>query len=148
MKTMWIVVADEAIARIVELDRREKVLKPVEEIADPDAHASEAELRRDAQGRRNPGGAASGPGTVTSSASEDPSLQHAEVFAKKVADWLRQAHGQQRFEELTVFAAPRFLGLLRKAFDKNLTAAVVRDEPKDYVHFTNDAIYGVLFPAA
>ena len=35
MKKTWIVVADEAIARLLEVDGR--VLKPVEELTDPDA---------------------------------------------------------------------------------------------------------------
>lgn len=145
MKTTWIMVADEAIARIMELDRREKQLKAVEEIADPDAHARESEMRHDAHGRRSAGASqGAAPSAVTASAGEDQNLQHAEVFAKKVADRLKTARANQRFDELVIAAAPRFLGLLRKAYDKNLSAAVVREVDKDYVHFTHDDIYAAL----
>lgn len=146
MKTVWVLVADEAMSRILLLNTKDKALEPVEEIADPDAHASNAELRRDAFGRRNPGAKQGvSPSTVTASAGEEQSQQHAEVFAAKVASTLQRGLDHQRFNELIVVAPPHFLGLLRKAFDKTLQAAVVRDEPKDFVHFTNDDIYQRLF---
>lgn len=146
MKKVWVLVADEAMSRILLLNTKEKRLEPVEEIADPDARAPNAELRRDAYGRRNAGGGqGNSPSSVTASAGEDPSQQHAEVFAATVASTLQRGFDAQRFDELVVVAAPHFLGLLRKAFAKPLAAAVVRDEPKDFVHFTNDDIYQRLF---
>ena len=45
MKTTWILVADEAFARILARPRKPGAeLVPVEELTDPDAHAREGEL--------------------------------------------------------------------------------------------------------
>src|SRR5215217_4799589 len=48
MKTIWVVVADEAIARILCMPQKGGQLEPVEELTDPTAHASGSDLRRDA----------------------------------------------------------------------------------------------------
>ena len=52
MKNTWVLVADEAIARILQWQERGAGLDSVEELTDPDAHADKGEFRRDAQGRR------------------------------------------------------------------------------------------------
>src|SRR5258707_262057 len=82
MKKTWIVVADEAIARLLEVDGR--VLKPVEELTDPDAHAKASEMRNDAHGRRG--------NSITTSAGEAELHQEGQRFAKQVAQRLAQYH--------------------------------------------------------
>ena len=59
MKTTWVVVADEAIARILEKPAKGADLVPVEELTDPNAHAKESELHRGPHGRRAGGRAGS-----------------------------------------------------------------------------------------
>lgn len=140
MKTTWILVADEAIARILVYGKARR-LEPVEEITDPDAHADNAEMRRDAYGRRAAGGTSGhAPASVTASAGEDPLHQHAEVFARHVAEVIAQAQQHGRFDSLMVVAPPRFLGLLRKAFAKPVSEAIQFELDKDFVHFTNEDI--------
>ena len=80
MKKTWIVVADEAIARLLEVDGR--VLKPVEELTDPDAHAKASEMRNDAHGRRG--------NSITTSAGEAELHQEGQRFARQVAQRLAQ----------------------------------------------------------
>jgi len=137
MKTTWVLVADEAIARILAYGKS-KTLEPVEELTDPDAHANSAEMRGDAGGRRGAGG--NPQAGATASASEDPLLQHAEVFSKRVADVLGKAQQQGRMDSLILVAPPRFLGLLRKALPRNAADIVQAELDKDFVHFTNDDI--------
>lgn len=141
MKTTWVLIADEAIARIIAYGKS-RTLEPVEEITDPDAHAEGAEMRRDAYGRRAAGGGqGSTQAGATASAADDQMHQHAEVFAKRVADVLGQAQQQSRMDALIIVAPPRFLGLLRKALPKNAANIVQTELDKDFVHFTNDDIH-------
>jgi len=156
MKTTWVVVADEAIARILQWPEVGDELEPVEELTDPDAHAANAEFRNDAYGRRS-GGADRGqspqqPGrlrptaSVTASAGEVGRHREAEDFAQEVAKHLAGALQDKRYDELRVVAAPRFLGLLRKAYTPQVAQTVVQELDKDLVHADNAEITRRLFP--
>lgn len=154
MKRIWVVVADEAIARILQWPETGDELEPVEEITDPDAHALGADLRRDAYGRRagaaaqggSPGGSQPrGAATVTSSAGEAERHQEADAFARRVAQHLTRAQRQKRFDELHLVAAPRFLGLLRKHLDANVEAQLREEVSKDFIHLDNADITRRLF---
>jgi protein required for attachment to host cells len=155
MEKIWVVVADEAIARILQWPESGDELQPVEELTDPDAHASTSELRRDAYGRR---AGAAGQGdrqnsaqrlrsaaTVTASAGEDEQHQEADAFARRLAVHLSHARQQKRFDELHIVAAPRFLGLLRKHLDPNVEADVREEVNRDFVHLGNREITERLF---
>lgn len=154
MKKIWVVVADEAIARILELPDAGGELEAVEELTDPDAHASGTDLRRDADGRRS-GSGTQDPGTpnrlrntasVTSSAGEGAQHLEAEEFAKRIAQRLAAAWQQKRFEELRIVAAPRFLGMLRKSIDPQVAKAVTDELNKDLIHMDNRELSSRLFP--
>jgi protein required for attachment to host cells len=135
----WVVVADEAIARILRWDDDAESLEPVEELTDPSAHTRGQDLRREAHGRRTP--AASGAQhSVTASAGLDESHQEADKFAHRVARHLEQAWHGHRFQALQLAAAPRFLGLLRKALDAQVLACVNGSVDKDWIHARNDEI--------
>jgi protein required for attachment to host cells len=122
---VWVVVADEAIARILRRVDGGEGLDTVEEITDPAAHASGAELRRDAQGRRG--------STVTASAGPDERHVEAQVFARRVADRLAEGLNQRRFDALHIAAAPRFLGLLRDVLSEPVAATLRGTLDKDLV---------------
>lgn len=152
-KNTWVVVADEAIARILALPPDAGDLESVEEITDPDAHAKGAAFRNDAHGRRS-GGVARGGGqqggssaSVTSAAGEDDRHQEAERFARRVAAHLAEALQHQRFNDLKLAAAPRFLGLLRKFLSPQVAQLVNESLDKDLVQKSNDDITRRLFPS-
>ena len=149
-RTRWVLVADEAIARILQWPESGDELDSVEELADPAAHAREVELRRDATGRRSgPATHAASPSSphrlrssanVTASAGEAQRHLEADAFARRVARHLAEALQRKRYEELTLVAAPRFLGLLRQALDPHVAKAVTREIDKDLVHARNDEL--------
>jgi protein required for attachment to host cells len=138
MKINWLIVADEAVAHVYEWQDSKKQLQEVETLTHPAAHAQEADLRRDAQGRnaqgRTVGHARGIVSSVTSSASLD--LEHREgvEFANRVSEWLAQARRDGRFQNLKVAAAPRFLGLLRQSMTPEVASVVLDEVPKDLVH--------------
>jgi protein required for attachment to host cells len=147
MKTIWVVVADEAIARILEKPQEGGDLVPVEELTDPQAHSKASDLRREPYGRRASGGSADaiGGANVTSSAGDAELHVEAQQFAARVAQRLKQLHQQKRFDEIRIVAAPRFLGYLRKQLDGELANVVTGSLDKDLIHLSNAEITGRLF---
>ena len=135
MKTTWVLVADEAIARIFEQPPGGAALVPVEDLTDPDAHAREREMHHAPLGRRA-GGGSNPQGTATVSAGDSERHQHAQLFAVRIAERLAEFHRQKRYELLHILAAPRLLGYLRKALEPGVTAAVASTQDKDVVQET------------
>jgi protein required for attachment to host cells len=157
-KTRWVLVADEAIARILQWPESGDELDSVEELTDPAAHAREGDLQRDATGRRSGSAThAASPSSphrlrssanVTASAGEAQRHLEADAFARRVARHLAEALQRKRYDELALVAAPRFLGLLRKELDPHVAKAVTREIDKDLVHARNDEISRRLADAA
>lgn len=157
MKKIWVLVADEAIARILQWPQTGGELESVEELTDPDAHAKGTDLHRDNYGRRaavsshqmarqNTPHRLGTNASITSSAGEDEQHLEAEGFARRVVQHLTEARQQGRFDELRIVAAPRFLGMLRKAMDKQVSDAVTEEVNKDLIHMDNREITERLFP--
>ena len=132
-RTTWVVVADEALARIFEIPGNDKDLVDVETLTFASGRADGADLRRDAYGRRAGSGTLSG-SYPTASAGEDELHREAELFARRVADWLLEKKRTNRYEALKIAAAPRFLGLLRKVLDAQVSETVVEELDKDLVN--------------
>lgn len=138
-KTIWVVVADEAIARILQWHPKEKKLNPVEELTDTAAHAKEADFRHDAAGRRGT--------SVTESAADSARHLEGQRFARRVSDKLQEGAQQGRFGALHLVAAPRFLGQLRQAIEGTPLAKLIADTlDKELVHESNEQIASRLFP--
>jgi len=158
-KTVWVLVADEALARILRWDGETRRLEDVEALSDPAAHSKEGDHERDSAGRRAgvaPQGARQNApqhrlratASITASAGEEEQHLEAQSFARRVATHLAAALQQKRFDELRVVAAPRFLGYLRKEFDAHVQASVAEELGKDVIHEGNSAIATRLFGAA
>ncbi len=145
MKTTWILVADEAIARILERPRNHGDLLPVEELTDPDAHAREGELHHSPHGRRAGAGGGGNP-QATVSAGDSERHQHARLFAARIAQRLLELRRNQRFDELHVVAAPRLLGYLRDEFHMEVSDVIIETLDKDLVQESNAALTRRLFP--
>jgi len=132
MKTTWVLVADEAIARIFEQPPGGAELVSVEDLTDPDAHAREREMHDGPHGRRA-GAGANPQGNATVSAADSERHQHAQRFADRIAARLLELHRQKRYDFLHILAAPRLLGCLRKALDPAVAAVVASSQDKDVV---------------
>ena len=155
-KTLWVLVADEALARILRRPEDGGDLVDVEALTDPAAHAKEGDFQRDASGRRagvapqgsrqgSPQHRLRGTASVTASAGEEEQHLEAQGFARRVAQHLADAWRQKRFDELRIVAAPRFLGRLRKELDAHVSAAVSGELNKDLIHEGNGEITRRLF---
>lgn len=161
MTTTWIVLADEGRARILSAEDHAATLQDVERLDDPAAHAHNADFRHDARGRRNPaggvvgaGGAGSGaggagpnagghgsasqPGSDAASAGEEKLDHEAELFARRIALRLAEAHRQHRYDRLRIAAAPKFLGRLRRVLDDEVRGTVDEEIDKDLLQLDRD----------
>lgn len=150
--TIWVVVADESIARFLQLPDTGTLVE-VESLVDEEARARGAELRLDAQGRRAPGVAMGadgsptiGSGSVTVGAGESELHKEADTFARQVAGRLLECFHQRRFQALWLVAAPRFLGLLRTHLDTAVRDVVTVGLDKDLTHASAADLTHRLFP--
>lgn len=143
--TGWVLVADEAIARILTThDDTPGMLDALEALTDPAAHTKEGDLKTNDAGRRGvPGTAGAG---LTASAGDASRHQEARSFAKRVATHLADALRQKRYATLRIAAAPRFLGLLRQELDANVKAVVVQELDKELTHASDDDVARRFFP--
>jgi len=154
MDTTWIVLADEGRARILERSDTGVDLQEVEEITDAAAHAHNADLRRDAMGRRSPSdghGANAGsmmPGSSTASAGEEKLDHEAELFARRLALRLAEARRAHRYDHLRIAAAPRFLGRLRKALGDEVCDVLDDTIDKDLLQLDRRTLTQRFFPDA
>ncbi|HLL09893.1 MAG TPA: host attachment protein, partial [Rubrivivax sp.] len=145
---LCVLVADEAITKLMLQTKPGAELVEMQALADPLAHARESDHHRDAHGRRHGGdgpGARNG-GNATTSAGESDRHVQAGRFAKTVAAELTQALREKRFERLHLVAAPKFLGLLRQELGKEVAAVVEDEKAKDLIHLDAAALTAHLFP--
>ena len=63
---------------------------------------------------------------------QTPAEHQSELFARSLCDYLLQGHQQNRYNRLTLAAAPQFLGLLRKMLDPQVSKLVTVELDKDY----------------
>ena len=145
MDATWVLLADEGRARILAMREPGADLAEVEELIDPAAHANNADFRHDAYPRRGGGGEMRMGSDAIGSGGEDKLDQEADLFARRIAGRLAQAHSAGRFERLRIAAAPRFLGRLRKAFDPQVAKTVVDELDKDLLHLSRRELTRKLF---
>ncbi|MGE5525842.1 MAG: host attachment protein [Rhodospirillaceae bacterium] len=129
MPKTWIVVADNARARIFEVVDRKETLHELDDLVNPSGRLHDSELRTDNTGRyfgkgERMQGHAARPRT-------EPGEHEAELFAKTVAHYLEQARVEHRFERLCLIAAPKFLGVLRQNLTKDARELVFEELDKD-----------------
>lgn len=142
MSSTWVVVADDAKARVLRCNGAERSLEPVVALGHPDSLGPEAKRRRDAVGRRSGGNddPHANVGHATASAGEDQQHRESQRFAAQVAELLEDGFRKQQYSALTLVAAPRFLGLLRKALSPAVQGCVSRSLDKELLQLTDGDI--------
>jgi protein required for attachment to host cells len=125
MAITWIVAADSARARVLQVADRKHDLVEVEDLVNPEGRMHDRELTTDANPRlHGPGG---------NSAREEPSaVEHAvEMFSKRISDYLEKARTQHRYDRLVLVAPPKFLGKLRKSLGREVEKLVAGELDKE-----------------
>ena len=137
MAMHWIVIANEAKARIIAADALFDDVLEIIDLAHPEGRWRDADLKSDRSGRFAAG--ASG-GRTAADPQTDPRDVEATRFARTVADLLRKGLLENRFERIVLAAAPDFLGRLRAELDPEVARRVVGEIDKDLARYTLDEI--------
>lgn len=129
--TLWALVTDSGMGRVVELQRSPPAMRQVSERESPSRHLAGRELTTDASGRDFHTG---GPVSHARQPRSDPREAVERAF---VRDWVRRlekAHAGGRFDHLMLVADPRTLGRLREQLSAAVRASVIREEASDLVN--------------
>lgn len=132
----WIVVADDAYARIFRLENHRN-LEEVETLVHPESRLREQDLVSDRPGRtfESHTVARRSLGQTIS-----PKKQEAIVFAKLVANYLNEAVASGKCVKFYLAASPSFLGLLRPQLNKATTKLIESEINKEITHLDKKEI--------
>ena len=134
-----ILIADQAEADFYDTASAETMPTFAGGLGDPAAHLRDRDIGSDRPGRVfDHAPAASGRRGATAhhgTNGERSARKHeAEVFARRVAKLLEEAHREGEFDRLVLVAPPVFLGKLRGVLPESLHAITVAEVAKNLVH--------------
>jgi protein required for attachment to host cells len=129
MELTWLIVANRARARILEIQSERSQPSERAALVNPLGRAHGRDLDSDAAGRFYGKGEWNQGHSAT--ASETLGEHETDRFVVQVREFLERARSEHRFERLWLIAAPALLGQLRSAFPKPLRSCVELEIDKD-----------------
>ena len=129
MITRWIIVADSNRARLFQTEDGLDDLTELADFLNPAGRLDGRELRKDAFGRFYRRGERDQSGTAEPPVST--SEHHEENFSRAITRYLKQGHDDHLYDELSIVAAPAFLGLLRKQLSEQLSPCIKQELSKE-----------------
>lgn len=135
MKTALIVVAD--ASRAVLMEQKKGVVRPtlLESIANPKGRAQARQLLTDRPGRS----ASDGNGTHALTPSSDVNDVEEDNFARRLVERIERELANDG-RSLSLFMAPKLLGMVRNHLTKATSQRVVHSVAKDLAHLTLPAL--------
>ena len=105
----WVLIADAARGRLFRLDRAKKQLVEINYFVNPEARLLEHSLSSDAPGRSydSEGG---GRHAIENNTSKKEHVKS--IFAKKIAEHIKNKYKLKRFNKIIVAAPPKMLGYI------------------------------------
>lgn len=127
--TTWVLVADRSTARLFSKEDGTEDLLELETLMCDDGTSKQSSTVSDRQGyfKGREGGLEAGDPKT------DFAHKTAEVFAAQVVSTLESGRTSNRFGRIVIFAAPLFLGVLRKKLPAPLAKMVTAEVDKDFV---------------
>jgi protein required for attachment to host cells len=136
-KTIWILIADGAQARVLEYQGPGGGLALVEGMVFSQEPLDNKDIMSDRPGRSF---SSAGTGRSAMAYPTDP-VQHREAaFMAEMADMLEAALQEGAYDELILAAAPRALGDLRKALPASVQKCVTAELDKDLTNIPSDKL--------
>lgn len=137
----WILVADESRARLFRAGASNGELEEIADMVHPEGRMHGRDLTDD-----QPGSSHSSVGGVHHGLAPHTALDEkiSREFARELADLLEAGRVSHAFDQLTLVAEPKFLGVLRATLSQELARMVVRSLSKNYTQCTSDQIRKVL----
>lgn len=128
MDTTWIVVADNAGARLFAHEGPGTGLKPINELSHPAGRLHDRDIGSDRPGRSFD---RMGSGRHAMDPRQTPREHENELFTRDIAKVLTEGRHQHRYQKLVLVAAPKVLGSLRAQLDDATSEAVMASLDKD-----------------
>jgi protein required for attachment to host cells len=142
-KTIWLLIADSARARLFDVDRRDRSFVQIDEWSDDVASGKIQDIEADRPGRTFD---SAGPGRHAMEPPSSPKGLAKAKFVAMLALLLATSAKRQEFEELHVIAAPRTLGELRDLLDQNVKSRIASEEAKDLTQLSQNDLERQLGP--
>jgi protein required for attachment to host cells len=133
MGVTWVIVADSSRARLFELGPHNG-LSELQDFSKPEGREKNSELHSDVDGHFGGAmrtGTQAGTQAHTSEPQRMPAAQANDMFARQLANLLRQGLHQQRYSSLLLVAAPKFLGQLRPCLDTQVEKCITHGLPNN-----------------
>lgn len=137
MAITWLVVAESSRARIFSLENTKGPMDEILTLDNLESRAHEQELTSDLPGRTFDSG---GQGRHAMGKSVEPKQHETIGFAKRIAEHLDNHRKSGDFQQIIIFAAPAFLGLLRENMNEQTNKLVVHEHNKNLVQLPVDKI--------
>ncbi|MCE9625107.1 MAG: host attachment protein [Deltaproteobacteria bacterium] len=135
MSKTWIVIANDAGARLYQTEDGGKEILPLKKIPHPEGRKKDGEINSDRAGRSFD---SVGGGRHAVGASVGTHELEENRFAKELVDYLEKELQQHHFDHLALTAPPHLLGDLRKRFSETLKKSVSAELAKDFPEYMND----------
>ena len=130
--THWILIADASGARVYSTAAPNQPLQLVHELSNPQARLPTHALVTDAPGRVAKAGAhGARSATAPQTSAHD---EAAEVFARRVAEFLKSELDRGAYTSLALAAAPHFLGMLRSMLDPGVATRLRSTLARELMH--------------
>jgi protein required for attachment to host cells len=127
MKITWILVADNAHARIFSADSSSSPLEEIDDFIHIEGRLHDREITSDLPGRvKDSSGIRHAYEQPT-----DPKKYEASQFAQRLAHYLEDANQANKFDQLAIIAEPSFLGLLRNHLPEQIKKLVCLELDKN-----------------
>lgn len=135
-KGSWLLIANSSSARLFKIQTKHE-LEEIRNFEHPESRLHNLDLVSDKPGRdfESVGRARHAIEPVTM-----PKQVEFELFAKRLADYLQEAHHKKEFEDLYIAASPAFLGLLRQELSSTVTRSIKGTVDKDMTHIKSSEI--------
>lgn len=138
MAYIWVVVAESSRARIFSMDTAKGPMQEILTLDNPESRQHEQELTSDLPGRAFD---SSGVGARHAlGKNEDPKKHEAKNFAMQITTHLDDHRKSGDYEQLIIFAAPAFLGLLREHMNDQTNKLVIHENDKNLVQLDVEKI--------
>lgn len=140
-RTTWVVVMDRSRAWFFEKEGGDQAARPLHQIANPDGRVLGKELTSDRPGRSfdsSPKGQHGQAGAARHSYSSavSPHDEAAHKLVIKTVAYLKEGHGQNRYDHLVLIAESHFLGLVRGAMGAHNMGKNLVEIEKGWAHLT------------
>ncbi|APE29936.1 hypothetical protein BOX17_02540 [Halomonas aestuarii] len=137
MEITWVVVADQARARLFSASDQRGPLEEVEELVNPEGRLHDRDLNADSPGRAFD---SMGEGRHAMGKHHSPKEQEAIRFAHEVGKRLAAGLQDGAYRHLIISATPHFLGLLRETLSEDVAKRVLLELHKDLTALSSDEI--------